>query len=100
MTITRLAKDHGITEKEPKDTGLTDATQLENVARIIGNRGKPRETKPGDAAAVRGDEGEPEPASVDGPGGTASPSVEQLDEMPVKDYFATRKKQDPTLKIG
>jgi len=101
-TITRLAKDHGVTEKELEDTGITDATQLEKVARVIGQRGKPRDPQPRKENDAKGDDkgDETEPASVDGPGGTATPSIEQLDEMPIADYFAARRKQDPTLKIG
>lgn len=104
-TITRLAKDHGITEKELTDLAITDADQLEKVARTLGARGKPRATKPGarkEGDAEGGDKGEaePEPASVDGAGGAAAPTVEQLDTAPIADYFAARRRQDPTLTIG
>ena len=98
-TITRLANEHGITEKELVDLKITDADQLANVARTLAQRGKPRETKPGAREGEQppgGDEGNPEPASLDG-AGAASPTIEQMDKAPIADYFAARKKQDSTL---
>ena len=99
--IAEIAKDYGVDEKELTDLGITDPDTLKRTAQALANRGKPRATAPGARAkGAGGDKGEePEPASVDG-AGAATPSVEQLDEMPVGDYFATRRRQDPTLTVG
>ncbi len=68
-----------------KDLNLTTVEQAESLAKRMGQR--PPETK-GETTT---------PVSVPTTGGTRSPTQEQREKMPMEDYAALRKKEDPNL---
>lgn len=75
-----------------KDLGLSTAEQAENLAKRLATGQRPSEgegAKPGDASPLI-------PASGVAIG-SGKPSMEQRDKMPMDDYAALRKKEDPSL---